>query len=81
MTDLTNLEASVAKLETQNAVNKQLIVDLLAAVKDGSGIPQADVDALQARVDAVVTGEAADDTAGQAALTPPAPPAEVPPAA
>jgi hypothetical protein len=73
MASLTALQASVTRLETQNAVNKQLILDLIAAVNAANtgGIPQSDVDALQERVDAVVTGETADDTAGQGALTPP----------
>ena len=73
MADISGLITKVVALEAQAAVNKQLLTDLLAAVKSPDPVSQADIDALASRVDAVTTGEASDDAAAQAVLTPPAP--------
>jgi hypothetical protein len=75
--DLTGLTAAVANLEAAAAVNKQTLADVLAALKAITPSPdnQAEIDALTARVQAAVDGEAADDAAAEAAVAPPAPPA------
>lgn len=72
MTDVAELTQAVSDLEAQRAVDHQLITDLLAAVNtaNSGGVDQATVDALTARVQAVTSGEKADDDAGNAALHP-----------
>lgn len=73
--DLTGLTAAVGNLEAQAAANKQTLADVLAALKAITPSPdnQAEVDALTARVQAAVDGEAADDAAAEAAIAPPPP--------
>lgn len=66
---LDDLDAAVATLQAQDAVNKQLLTDLLTAVT-ASGVNDARIEAAVANINAVSSGEAADDTAAQAGLTP-----------
>lgn len=69
--DFTALTAAVAALEAQAAVNKQTLLDVLAALKAITPTSnQPEIDALKARIQAVIDGEAADDTAAEAALVP-----------
>jgi hypothetical protein len=84
MEDFSALQDRFTSLEAQNAVTKQLLSDLVDAVKGSTqSSNQPAIDALVARADALLGDEQTTDAAAQAALTPPAPPAppaDAPPA-